>query len=66
MERKQDLALELHKESIGLQKETLEEIKGTRSDLDKGFNSKLCEMREELREIRNALIHAGIMQTVKS
>lgn len=73
MERKQDQALEMHKESIGLQretislqKETLEEIKGTRSDLDKGFNSELREMREEVREIRNALIHAGIMQTVKS
>ncbi|HOJ96134.1 MAG TPA: acylphosphatase [Methanospirillum sp.] len=72
MEKKQDQALEMHKESISLQKETLnlqketlDEIKGTRSDLDKGFNSELREMREELREIRNALIQAGIMNAVK-
>jgi len=80
MEKKQDIALDMHKESlslqkktlslqegtIGLQRETLDEIKGTRSDLDKILNKEISEMRQELREIRSALINAGIMHAAGS
>ncbi len=58
--------IELQKETFVLQKETLNEIKGTRSDLDKILNREIIEMREDLREMRSALIRAGIMNEVKS
>lgn len=73
MEKKQDIAIDIHKESIGLQKETLglqketlEEIKGTRSDLDRIFSKDIAEMREEIREIRSALIQIGVLHSAKS
>jgi acylphosphatase len=80
MERKQDIALEKHgesisiqketinlqKETINLQKETLTEVKGMRSDLDCHLSKEISEMREELKEIRAALINYGIMTAVRS
>ncbi|MFH0968457.1 MAG: acylphosphatase [Methanobacteriota archaeon] len=87
MEKKQDLSLGMHKDSISLQKEsiglqketiglqmdtislqkeTLDEVKGIRQDLHKTLNQEIAEMREELREMRAALIQAGIMRTAVS
>ena len=73
MEKKQDIALEKHDESISiqketltLQKETLTEVKGMRTDLDKHMSKEISEMREELKEIRTALINYGIMTSAKS
>jgi acylphosphatase len=94
MEKKQDIALDMHKESLclhketlslqketislqkktlslqegtmELQRETLDEIKGTRSDLDKILSREISEMRQELREIRNALINIGVMHVAGS
>ena len=58
--------LNLQNETINLQKETLTEVKGMRSDLDCHLNKEISEMREELKEIRTALINYGIMTAVKS
>ena len=66
MEKKQDTAIDLGKETISLQKETLNEVKGIRYDLDKTLTSEIAEVKEELREIRSALIQAGIMNSVRS
>jgi len=49
-----------------LQKETLTEVKGMRSDLDCHLNKEISEMREELKEIWTALINYGIMTAVRS
>jgi acylphosphatase len=66
MEKKQEIALEKHDESISLQKETLTEVKGMRSDLDCHLSKEISEMREELKDIRTALINYGIMTAVRS
>ena len=73
MERKQDISLEKHdtsislqEKTIGLQIETLTEVKGMRSDLDNHLNKEISEMRMELKEIRTALINYGIMNAAKS
>jgi len=73
MEKKQDVAIGMHTESLGiqketlpLQKETLDEIKGTRQDLDKILSKELAEMREEVREIRSALVQIGVLHCVES
>nr|WP_319540056.1 acylphosphatase [uncultured Methanospirillum sp.] len=59
MEKKQDTAIDLGKE-------TLDEVKGIRHDLDKTLTSEIAEVKEELREIRSALIQAGIMNSARS
>lgn len=58
--------ISLQKDTISLQKETLEEVKGMRQDLNKTITQEIAEVKEELREIRSALIQAGIMRTVHS
>lgn len=58
--------LELQKSTISLQKETLGEVKGIRQDLNKTLTQEIAEVKEELREIRSALIHAGIMRSAQS
>ena len=49
-----------------LQKETRDEVKGVRQDLSKTLTQEIAEMREELKEIRSALIQAGIMKLAHS
>lgn len=80
MEEKQDLMINLQEKTLGLQEktiirleksieiqeETLKEIKEGRKDLDKSINRDDSEIKIELREIREALIQAGIMKPVKS
>lgn len=61
MERKQDSALDVQKGMRTLQKETLDEVKGVRLDLNKTLTQEISEMRAEMKEIRAALIQAGIM-----
>ena len=58
--------INLQKDTIDLQKETLTEVKGMRSDLDCHLSKEISEMREELKDIRTALINYGIMNAVKS
>ena len=69
----QEGTMELQKKTISLQegtmelqRETLDEIKGTRSDLDKILSREISEMRQELREIRSALINIGVMHVAGS
>ncbi|MBN1166878.1 MAG: acylphosphatase [Methanospirillaceae archaeon] len=62
----QNETISLQKETISLQNETLDEIKGTRQDLDKILSKELAEMREEVREIRSALIQIGVLHCAKS
>jgi len=52
----------LQKETIGLQKETLDEVRDMRKDFDKTVTREIAEVRIELREVRSALIQAGIMK----
>ena len=52
----------LQKETIGLQKETLDEVRDMRKDFDKTITREIAEVRIELREVRSALIQAGIMK----
>ncbi len=47
---------------IGLQIETLREIKGVRSDFQKTFTEELIEIRGEIRELRSAMIEAGYLK----
>ena len=58
--------LSLQNDSISLQKETLHEVKGIRQDLNKTLTQEIAEVKEELREIRSALIQAGIMRYAHS
>ncbi|PKL59671.1 MAG: hypothetical protein CVV33_06635 [Methanomicrobiales archaeon HGW-Methanomicrobiales-4] len=58
--------LGLQRETLGLQKETLGEVKGIRQDLNKTLTQEIAEVRIELREMRSALIQAGIMKSVHS
>ncbi|MFH0966752.1 MAG: acylphosphatase [Methanobacteriota archaeon] len=58
--------LGLQKETLGLQGETLDEVKGIRQDLNKTLTQEIAEVRIELREMRSALIQAGIMKSVLS
>ena len=69
MEKKQDYSIGLQKETIGLQmetiglqKETLDEVRDMRKDFDKTITREIAEVRIELREVRSALIQAGIMK----
>lgn len=69
MEKKQDYSIGLQKETIGLQKETIElqketldEVRGLRQDFSKTLTQEIAEVRIELREVRSALIQAGIMK----
>jgi len=41
-------------------------VKGIRYDLDKTLTSEIAEVKGELREIRSALIQAGIMNSARS
>jgi acylphosphatase len=66
MEKKQDFSIGLQKETLELQKETLDGVKGIRQDLNKTLTQEIAEVRVELREIRSALIQAGIMKSVLS
>jgi len=87
MEKKQDIAINLGRETISLQKEslslqnetlglqkktlsqqneTLHEVIGIRQDLNKILTHEIAEVKEELREIRSALIQAGIMKLAHS
>jgi hypothetical protein len=80
MEKKEDYSIGLQKETIGMQKETigllngsielqretLDEVKGIRQDLNKTLTQEIAEVRIELREMRSALIQAGIMKSVLS
>ncbi|NLV26571.1 MAG: hypothetical protein GXY48_05330 [Methanomicrobiales archaeon] len=54
------------KDSNLFQKETLDEIKGTRSELVKVLSKEITEIREEIREIRTPLINTDNMYTGKS
>ncbi|MDD1729848.1 MAG: acylphosphatase [Methanospirillum sp.] len=58
--------LSLQNDTISLQKETLHEVKGIRQDLNKTLTQEIAEVKEELREIRSALIQAGIMRYAHS
>jgi hypothetical protein len=44
---------------IGLQIETLNEIKGARKDFQKTFTEELIEIRGEIRELGTAMIQTG-------
>ena len=56
----------LQKEGLSLQRETLDEVKGIKQDLNKTLTQEIAEVKEELREIRTALIQAGIMKLAHS
>lgn len=69
----QEKTLDLQEETLVLQKETLTvaretstDVKGIRTDLNKTLTCEIAEMREELREIRSALIQAGILNIAHS
>jgi hypothetical protein len=47
---------------IGLQIDTLREIKNIRSDFQKTFTEELIDIRGEIRELRNAMIQAGYLK----
>jgi len=47
---------------IGLQIDTLREIKNIRSDFQKTFTEELINIRGEIRELRNAMIQAGYLK----
>ena len=59
---KQDQMLDKQDTVIGLQIETLREIKGVRSDFQKTFTGELIEIRGEIRELRSAMIEAGYLK----
>ena len=59
---KQDQMLDKQDTVIGLQIETLREIKGVRSDFQKTFTEELIEIRGEIRELRSAMIEAGYLK----
>lgn len=62
----QEETLVLQKETLTVAKETSTDVKGIRTDLNKTLTCEIAEMREELREIRSALIQAGILNTAHS
>lgn len=59
---KQDQMVEKQNTVIGLQIETLNEIKGVRNDFLKTFTKELIEIRGEIRELRTAMIQAGYLK----
>ena len=59
---KQDQMLEKQDTVIGLQIDTLREIKNIRSDFQKTFTEELINIRGEIRELRNAMIQAGYLK----
>lgn len=59
---KQDQMLGKQDTVIGLQIETLHEIKGVRSDFQKTITEELIEIRGEIRELRSAMIQAGYLK----
>lgn len=59
---KQDKMLEKQDTVIGLQIETLNEIKGVRKDFQKTFSEELIEIRGEIRELRTAMMQAGYLK----
>lgn len=59
---KQDKMLEKQNTVIGLQIETLNEIKGVRKDFQKTFTEELIEIRGEIRELRTAMMQAGYLK----
>ncbi|KAF5090679.1 Acylphosphatase [anaerobic digester metagenome] len=56
---KQDQMVEKQNTVIGLQIETLNEIKGVRKDFQKTFTEELIEIRGEIRELGTAMIQTG-------
>ena len=59
---KQDQMLRKQDDVIGIQIETLNEIKGVRSDFQKTFTEELMEIRGEIRELRSAMMEAGYLK----
>ena len=59
---KQDQMVEKQNTVIGLQIETLNEIKGVRKDFQKTFTEELIEIRGEIRELRTAMMQAGYLK----
>ena len=59
---KQDQMLEKQDTVIGLQIDTLREIKNIRSDFQKTFTEELIDIRGEIRELRSAMIEAGYLK----
>jgi len=58
---KQDQMLSLQKESICLQSKTLDEVHALRSDLTDKVMTEVTLARTEIRELRNELIQAGVL-----
>ncbi|MDD1729032.1 MAG: acylphosphatase [Methanospirillum sp.] len=65
MLEKQDQMLGKQDQMIVNQDNVLQEIKGVRSDLKKTVTQEVSEMRIELREVREALVRAGLMEPAK-
>ncbi|MGV8107972.1 acylphosphatase [Methanospirillum sp.] len=59
---KQDKMLEKQNTGIGLQIETLNEIKGVHKDFQQTFTEELIEIRGEIRELGTAMIQAGYLK----
>ena len=59
---KQDQMLDKQDTGIGLQRETLNEVTGARSDFQRTFTHELIEIRSEIQELRSAMIQAGYMK----
>lgn len=63
---KQDQMIGLQKESICIQSKTLDEVHALRSDLTDKVMNEVTLARTEIRELRNELIQAGVLNVGRS